>query len=137
MEAATKKVFAQNLASLMASRNMSQSALAQKSGVSQRTISNMLNPDYDPRYSPTLNNIEKVADALGISPWQLLIEAVPTEVIASRDIEKLVHIFSTVSEEGRDAILSVGKREVRYQKMVPPQSDTTKGNQEPETKRNP
>lgn len=116
---------------------MSQSALAQKSGVSQRTISNMLNPDYDPRYSPTLNNIEKVADALGISPWQLLIEAVPTEVIASRDIEKLVHIFSTVSEEGRDAILSVGKREVRYQKMVPPQSDTTKGNQEPETKRNP
>lgn len=117
-----KKIFAQNVASLMAKSSMSQAALAQKSGVSQRTISNILNPESDPNYSPTLNNIEKISTALGVSPWQMLIGAVPVDVIASKDIDKLVHSFTSVSSEGREAILSVSQREVRYQHALPPQS---------------
>lgn len=106
----------------MAKNSMSQAALAQKSGVSQRTISNILNPESDPNYSPTLNNIEKISNALGVSPWQMLIGAVPVDVIASKDIDKLVHSFTSVSSEGREAILSVSQREVRYQHALPPQS---------------
>lgn len=114
-----KKIFAHNVASLMAKSNMTQAALAQKSGVSQRTISNILNPESDPNYSPTLNNIEKISNALGVSPWQMLIGAVAVDIIASKDIDKLIHSFTSVSDEGREAILSVSKREVRYHHMAP------------------
>jgi transcriptional regulator with XRE-family HTH domain len=137
METAMKKIFAHNVASLMAKSNMTQAALAQKSGVSQRTISNILNTESDPNYSPTLNNIEKISNALGVSPWQMLIGAVAADIITSKDIDKLIHSFTSVSDEGREAILSVSKREVRYHHMLPdPASEKlrTGGQNEPSQK---
>lgn len=71
------EVVAENLAYRMAKAQMSQTALAQKAGVSQKTISNYLNPEQrtegskGKQGSPKLWELERVAQALGAEVWEL------------------------------------------------------------------
>lgn len=71
-------VFAENLSALMAAKKMTQAALASKSGVAQKTISNYLNPDQRAKgasgKSPSakLTEVQMVAAVLDVEPWKLL-----------------------------------------------------------------
>ena len=71
-------VLAVNLASLMERKGLKQMALAKKCGVAQTTISNYLNPerrklgkDGKPG-SAKLTEVEMLATALNVEPWELL-----------------------------------------------------------------
>lgn len=48
-----------------------QEDLAKKAGISQRSISNMLDPE---KNMPRLDQIEKVAKAFDLATWQLLLD---------------------------------------------------------------
>jgi transcriptional regulator with XRE-family HTH domain len=64
----------------MEQAEMTQTALASKAGVSQKTISNYLNPDQRAESatgkmpSPKLEELDKIARALAIPVWQLVRE---------------------------------------------------------------
>lgn len=64
----TREILAKNLDYLMDREDFTTARLAAKSGVSVRSIRNMLNKVY----SPTLENIDAIAGAFGLSGWQLI-----------------------------------------------------------------
>jgi transcriptional regulator with XRE-family HTH domain len=84
---AINDVLAVNLKHFMRAKGLTQSSLAAKSGVAQRTISNYLNPAL--RYaeisakgkppSAKLAEVEKIAAAIGIEVWELLRPLSPSE----------------------------------------------------------
>jgi transcriptional regulator with XRE-family HTH domain len=89
------RVVAKNLAYWMQQAgNIRQTALAEKAGVSQKTISNYLNPDQraeggtgrEP--SAKLAELEKIAKALHVEVWQLLRSMSPSERAMYEAIEK-------------------------------------------------
>jgi len=67
-------VFAENLRGAMTRAELTQEALAKKSGVSQKTISNYLNPDQRKTSakgkppSAKLTELEMIAGAIGVAP---------------------------------------------------------------------
>lgn len=72
------QVLAFNLAEYMQERGLKQLALAKKSGVDQKTISNYLTPENrtvgksGKPPSAKLAEVEKIAEALGIDAWELI-----------------------------------------------------------------
>lgn len=69
------KNFARNLKILMNHHQDDQNKLAKKSGVSQKTISNMLNPGDS--NAPNLKNIARIAKAYKLQTWHLLYPNAP------------------------------------------------------------
>lgn len=71
-------VFAENLAALMLRKDVNQPTLSAMSKVSQKTVSNYLNPGQrvvgsnGKQPSAKLTELEMIATALGVDPWQLL-----------------------------------------------------------------
>ena len=61
-------VLAANLDKLLKARGLSQPQLGEQSGVSQKTINNIVHK----RNSPQLDSVEKLAEALGVELYQLL-----------------------------------------------------------------
>jgi transcriptional regulator with XRE-family HTH domain len=78
-------ILANNLAHFMEVKGLKQAGLAKLSGVAQRTISNYLRPN-DREMSKSgkapsakLSEVELIADALGLQPWELLRFMGPSE----------------------------------------------------------
>lgn len=96
MQESITQVFARNLLEEMERQGLNQPAMAQKSGVSQKTISNCLNPTQRPAGSkgrdpsPKLSNVEKLAKALGLDAWKLLLPMERGQRQAFDAIEKAV-----------------------------------------------
>jgi transcriptional regulator with XRE-family HTH domain len=67
---AVSKTLAQNIRALMIARPIlsSQAALARAASVDQRTVGRILNCEH----APTVLQVEKIAKAFGLAPWQLL-----------------------------------------------------------------
>lgn len=90
-------VLAANLRHFMARSAdlQTQQALAARSGVSQRTISNYLNPENrstgsrGKAPSAKLTEIERVARALGVEVWHLLRPTTPVEIDLWENVERL------------------------------------------------
>lgn len=114
MDENARTTVATNVAMLMDGAKISQKELERRSGVSQATISKLLNPSSDPRYAPTITVIEKIADAFGIKPWQLMIPSLPPELLSSHVVEKIVENFSAIDDEGRDTVSRIAQAELRY-----------------------
>lgn len=72
------QVLAENLAHWMGERKLTQNALAEKAGVSQKTISNYLNPEQrvdgakGKEPSAKLTELNRIAGALGVGVWELV-----------------------------------------------------------------
>lgn len=89
------EVLASNLAFYMAETGIvSQPALAARSGISQRTISNYLHPtrraagSRGKPGSAKLTELERIAKALGVEVWQLLRPGSPQELRAWGQLEE-------------------------------------------------
>jgi transcriptional regulator with XRE-family HTH domain len=106
------KNLARNLRRLMEFFKANQKEVAKKAGVSQKTISNMLNPGE--QKSPQLSVIEKVASAFGVKTWHLLIPNCPDELLFNHSIEKLVENYILNDDKGRKATLSVSEVRAQY-----------------------
>lgn len=88
------QVFAENLATLMKAKGFNQPGLAKASGVSQKTVSNYLDPKKrgtatksGRESSAKLTELQMIADALQIDAWKLLWPLDEGERLAYESIE--------------------------------------------------
>jgi transcriptional regulator with XRE-family HTH domain len=92
-EKSLNHVFADNLAELMHPKGLNTVSLAKASSVSQKSISNYLNPDNrspgstGKQPSAKLTELDMVAKALDVEPWKLLRPLAPDERRAYEQIE--------------------------------------------------
>ncbi len=116
----TSKTLAANLRRLMEHHGHSQTVVAQKSGVSQKSVSNLLNPGDDK--SPTLETVNSIAKAYKIKVWHLLLDNCPDDILFNHSIEKLVENFNGSDKRGRDSVMQVSETTAAYsQIMLAPQ----------------
>jgi transcriptional regulator with XRE-family HTH domain len=88
-----------------------QTDLAKRSGVSQKTISNMLGE----RGASSIENVDAVARAFGMDCWQLLLPGMVDAAGRSRDLGRLKRAWDVLEEDGREHVMRVAEREARYQ----------------------
>ena len=115
MDGKTRETLARNVSILMTYNEHTQTALAKKAGISQRTISNICDPNSP--HSPKLDSVDAVARAYRLEVWHLLIPDAPLDLLINKRIEKVVDNYVKASETGRDMIHRVSDREaeVAYQ----------------------
>jgi len=103
METKTRGAVASNIKRLRKLHGWSQVELFKRSGVAQRTISNLEWLDHPEKedYSPTLENLEKIAIAFGVEAWQLMLPNVPETLLDSKRLGKMVQSFLEVDEATR------------------------------------
>lgn len=106
----TKAVLARNVRALMADRQWSERDLAQKSGVSQKAINNLLNQ----RAAPSSDTIDRIARAFNMQTWQLTLPVEPEQLRDSGRFASLLSHYLVASEQGRTWIARVAEQEAKY-----------------------
>jgi len=107
------EIIAENVKRLMFYKDdMKQTALAKKTGISQRTISNVLTPGSVG--SITTDTIEKLAKFFNIEPYHLIIPNLPMEELLTKRIETVIECYSQSAIDGRENIKRIAENEVRY-----------------------
>lgn len=88
MENEIIEVIRKNIATLVKLRNLrSLTQLANKSGLDPKTITGMMAADAMP--NPRTKNLVKIARALKVEPWMLLVENFPFHMIKGKPLKKL------------------------------------------------
>lgn len=98
MDDASRITVADNIRLLMALRGLNKHTLSLKSGVSNRMIGKMLADDGS---SPTTATLDKIAGALGVQPWQLLVPDGHDNAALSKNAEKVLAGYCAAGEDGR------------------------------------
>lgn len=107
------EIIADNVKRLMEyNGNMSQVLLANKAKISQRTVSNVLNPGSVG--SITTETIERLAEFFKLEPYHLVMPNLPLEELLDKRIEKVIACYTKSSPDGRENIKRVAENEVRY-----------------------
>jgi transcriptional regulator with XRE-family HTH domain len=110
------RVLARNLAYWMGEAKLTQTALAVKAGLSQKTISNYLNPDQrvegskGKEPSAKLTELARIADALEVGTWQLLRDMTESERAFYAQIESS---YSQMREAAEAAAKQAAEQEAR------------------------
>lgn len=112
MDSETHKTIARNLHSLMRHHGWNQMELARRAAVSQRTVSNLLNPGSID--SATISSVEKVALAFKIGVHILLTPNLPPELLESKTVDRLIDCYANSTQQGRDNTLRIAEAEMRY-----------------------
>ncbi|MES1954808.1 hypothetical protein SAHY_09498 [Salinisphaera hydrothermalis EPR70] len=94
----------------MGLKGWSQGRLSQKSGVSQKSISNILNQEKQ----PTLGTVDKLAAAFDLNLWHVMLPGMPDELVDSPSVERLFECYTKASDQGRHYINRVAEREAYY-----------------------
>ena len=114
-------VLATNLARFMAAQGHTQSSLAKRSGVAQRTIGNYLQPnarEVGSRGKPgsaKLTELAMIAAALQVATWQLLVPEIDPqhlpELRQPGDVgeAELLRLYRTMDKDTRPALLARAK----------------------------
>ena len=105
---------ASNLQRLMDHRGLSQAKLGRESGVGQRTISTLVDPDKVGVSNPRATTLEQLARYFGVPSWQLLIPDLPLELLASTRFTKLIENYRDAPEDGRAMVERIAESEVKY-----------------------
>jgi transcriptional regulator with XRE-family HTH domain len=106
------EIVADNVHKLMKYYGMKQTALAKRAGISQRTVSNVLNPGSVE--SITTDTIEKLAKCFKLPPYRLVMPGYSAEELLDKRIEKVIECYTKVSTDGRENIKRIAENEVRY-----------------------
>jgi transcriptional regulator with XRE-family HTH domain len=106
-------IFRRNVRALMdaakeSGQEISQEIIADAAGISLRTLAHHLSVAAEDKSSPTLRTVQAVSDAFGLSPWLLLTEDLPAELVLSPHVRKTVqHTISRylkAPQEAREVI---------------------------------
>lgn len=95
-------IFIANMKTVLNENGWSNRDLGKNSGVSDRMIGMYLNGDS----SPSLDNAEKIANALGYQLWQMQMPDFHPDVIAAGGFAKLYHAYFDSDKDGRQVIES-------------------------------
>lgn len=93
---------------LMNKKGLSEHKLAKLSGVSQKTINNLLNATS----APTVPTLQALAKALEVPTKSLLDENYLQAMDPGE--EKFLELFRAADKRGKDVILSVAEKEAKY-----------------------
>ena len=74
-------------------------------GAGQKSIWNLLNN----QHSPTLKTLEPVCRALMVSPAALMVPNIPTSLLVSRRLNRLIETYSQLTSSQRDDLEDVIK----------------------------
>lgn len=107
------KNLARNLIMLMDHYGDTQQDLHKRSGVAQKTISNMRNPGDD--RAPNLDNVAKVAAAYKLKTWHLLLPNATLDILLNLCVEKLMENYMAIDKESRETVLRVTENAARYE----------------------
>lgn len=115
----TRETLARNLAMLMEVREVNQTQLEKLSGVAQKTISNMLDPNRPGVSSHNVDKVEKVAAVFGLTAWQLLLPNLPKDIEKEADhVSDLVVAYMATPAKSREVILHTAGRERELLRQV-------------------
>lgn len=91
---------------------MTQSALAIKSGVSQRHISSILRAEAE----AGIEKLDKIGRVFHMRGWQLQMPDLPDDLLDSDIIGKVVQSLARVPPKGREFIAETAVREAHFNK---------------------
>jgi transcriptional regulator with XRE-family HTH domain len=96
---------AKNLKALVEMQGLSAYQVAELAKVDPKTVYNLLKGSFDPR----LSIVEKLANAFGLTSWQILAADFEAKPPDSKQVLTLLEHYSTAKEEGRKAIMQVAE----------------------------
>lgn len=105
---------AKNTRILMDYHNLTQTGLSKKAGVSQRTISNIVNADRVDGTNVTLGSIVKISAALKVFPWMMIafeLSKLNIDPRSVREINDVMNRYSKASTKDREIIDHILTRE--------------------------
>ena len=111
----TRQTLARTLRLLMDKTGMSESDVAKTSGVSKKSINNMLNS----RHAPNLDHVDAVAQVFGLNLWHMIMNGIPDELVTSRKIDELIEHYGQADEHGRESIDRVAEIASEYRSKKP------------------
>lgn len=106
----TSMTLINNLQMLMARTNTSPSWIAQKSGVSKRMIEYIISGER----GASIEIADKIAEAYGISGWQLIMPSLPYDLAKSGKLQKLIENYDHCNTETKNYVYHVMEREAKY-----------------------
>lgn len=107
------KIVSENIVLSMKIKGMTQEEFAKFAGVSQKTISNLKNATKLQRH-PKLDVLEKIANALNVPVFYLLIPSINERTLNGDFLGFIVETCNTVNTEGLLQIRRVAESEARY-----------------------
>ena len=109
-------IIADNLKRLMQKHDLTQRTLAEKTGLAQKTISNVINASSG---SVTTSTLDSLADFFKVKTYYLLIDNLPIDEFESKTIERVVYCYSVSNKESRDNIRRIAELEAKYSATLP------------------
>ena len=110
MRKPTKEVVIENIKTLVKINDDTTYSLADKSGLPQSTVVNILSG----RHKISIEAADQIAAAYKLAGWHLLMRNLNSDMIASPRLEQLYERYLAASSEGRAYIDSVAEREAGY-----------------------
>lgn len=99
------KIVAANITKWMAARQMNDRDVERVCGVGHKTVNNMRHH----RHEPELDNIEKVAGALRIPPWMLLVPELDDVVFTDDALRSLIEDYVSSRPSSRAHIAGIAR----------------------------
>lgn len=96
---------ARNLSRWMSARGLLDRDIEKLCGVGHKTVNNMRNG----RHAPELDNIEKVAAALRIQPWMLLVPGLDDMVFTEEELKHLIENYVAAAPTSRTHIAGMAQ----------------------------
>ena len=93
-------IVAKNLQKICREHDLSSRELAARADMPQKTVYTMINGEHSPRIS----NLEKLAKSLLVSPTALVTPYLPTNILMSRRVPRLVEKYAKLSMDDRDRL---------------------------------
>lgn len=110
MEQDAREIVSSNVRALLKLRGWSQEEIERRSGVAQKTVSNIVRSG-----STMTNKLASIAYAFGMEPWMLLVKNA-WEIAQPKKLGGLLSSYMECSRDGQEHIENTAEREVEYQK---------------------
>jgi transcriptional regulator with XRE-family HTH domain len=110
-----QRVLAENLSAALERRGYSARSVAKAIGVSNKTVSNMLNAEG----APQLDKLITVAMYIRVPLWQLLCPAIDISQFKDDALHELIEAFVHLSEVGQASVRRTIKAEAALAKTEP------------------
>lgn len=100
--APSRLIIARNVRALREHARLTQHALGRKAGVSQRTVSNIENPESET--TPTTDRVEAVAAVFGLQLWHVAMP-IPLDILIDiGGLTRMIDSYAHVAAPGRETI---------------------------------